>query len=110
VNSVTTPKVEAFYWTAITFSQTLGSAPHSGTGWPIPGVGTGEYARMRCRTRGGRRTLLSDERVARAALLACLHPDAILSATFWISRKPRRSGAQSAQSPTRIGCRPVFKS
>ena len=26
VNSVTTPKVEAFYWTAITFSQTLGTA------------------------------------------------------------------------------------
>jgi uncharacterized membrane-anchored protein len=32
VNSVTTPRVEAFYWTAITFSQTLGSA----TGSPIP--------------------------------------------------------------------------
>jgi uncharacterized membrane-anchored protein len=26
VNTVTTPKVEAFYWTAITFSQTLGTA------------------------------------------------------------------------------------
>jgi uncharacterized membrane-anchored protein len=26
VNSVATPKVEAFYWTAITFSQTLGTA------------------------------------------------------------------------------------
>jgi uncharacterized membrane-anchored protein len=26
VNSVTTPKVEAFYWAAITFSQTLGTA------------------------------------------------------------------------------------
>jgi len=26
VNTVTTPKVEAFYWTAITFSQTLGPA------------------------------------------------------------------------------------
>ena len=26
VNSVSTPKVEAFYWAAITFSQTLGTA------------------------------------------------------------------------------------
>ena len=26
VNTVTTPRVEAFYWTAITFSQTLGTA------------------------------------------------------------------------------------
>jgi uncharacterized membrane-anchored protein len=26
VNTVTTPKVEAFYWAAITFSQTLGTA------------------------------------------------------------------------------------
>jgi uncharacterized membrane-anchored protein len=27
VNTVQTPKVEAFYWAAITFSQTLGTAP-----------------------------------------------------------------------------------
>jgi uncharacterized membrane-anchored protein len=26
VNSVSTPRVEAFYWGAITFSQTLGTA------------------------------------------------------------------------------------
>ena len=26
VNTVSTPKVEAFYWAAITFSQTLGTA------------------------------------------------------------------------------------
>jgi len=39
VTTVTTPKVEAFYWAAITFSQTLGTA--SATGSPtIPGSGT----------------------------------------------------------------------
>jgi uncharacterized membrane-anchored protein len=33
VDTVTTPKVEAFYWATIMFSQP--SAPHSATGWPI---------------------------------------------------------------------------
>jgi uncharacterized membrane-anchored protein len=32
VDTVTAPKVEAFYWAAITFRRPLG--PHSATGWP----------------------------------------------------------------------------
>jgi uncharacterized membrane-anchored protein len=36
VNSVTTPKVEAFYWLAITFSQTLGTALGD---WIADGIG-----------------------------------------------------------------------
>src|SRR5439155_2421937 len=35
VNTVSTPKVEAFYWAAITSSQTLGTAP--GAWLPDPG-------------------------------------------------------------------------
>src|SRR3979490_580544 len=49
VNTVSTPKVEAFYWTAITFSQTLGTAlgdwiaDTGGLGYEggAPGVGGG---------------------------------------------------------------------
>jgi uncharacterized membrane-anchored protein len=36
VNSITTPKVEAFYWLAITFSQTLGTALGD---WIADGIG-----------------------------------------------------------------------
>ena len=38
VETVNTPKVEAFYWAAITFSQTLGTA--LGDWMPIPALGT----------------------------------------------------------------------
>ena len=47
VNTVATPRVEMFYWVAILFSQTLGTA--LGTGWPIR---TGSATRAGGRLRG----------------------------------------------------------
>ena len=41
VNTVTTPKVEAFYWAAITFSQTLGTALGDWVADSGPGYGGG---------------------------------------------------------------------
>ena len=65
VETVNTPKVEAFYWAAITFSQTLGTALGD---WMADTGGLG-YERRRARVRGrlgdsGRRLLL-DQPVAR---------------------------------------------
>ena len=69
VNTVTTPKVEAFYWTAITFSQTLGTALGDWS-WL-----RGRCARVRRGARRDRRALFVDYRLAGAALLGGLHPD-----------------------------------
>src|SRR5258707_13178330 len=59
VNTVSTPKVEAFYWMAITFSQTLGTAlgdwiaDTGGLGYeggaPVFGAGVVVLAALYCR-------------------------------------------------------------
>jgi len=78
VATVATPKVESFYWTAITFSQTLGPA-------------LGELDRRRylarlqrrraavCgRARGARRHLLLDQCLAGIFILGRVHSDAAI--------------------------------
>ena len=74
VNTVTTPKVEAFYWAAITFSQTLGTAlgdwmaDTGGLGYEggalVFAAGIAVIAGLYFRTNA----------VARAAVLGGLHP------------------------------------
>lgn len=76
VNTVSTPRVEAFYWAAITFSQTLGTALSdwiADTGGPwIRRRCTG----VRCGISGYRGALLLDGRVARSPVLGGLHSHA----------------------------------
>ena len=75
VNTVSTPRVEAFYWAAITFSQTLGTALGdwmAGSG----GLGYRRRPRLRRRSRRDRRALHLDECVAGAPVLGSLHPHA----------------------------------
>ena len=76
VNTVNTPKVEAFYWAAITFSQTLGTAL---------GDWMADFDRPRLRIwracfrrRAGDRCrrLLLDQHVTRNVVLDRVHPDA----------------------------------
>ena len=96
MNTVSTPKVEAFYWAAITFSQTLGTALGD---WMADTGGLGYE--------GGAlvfaaalaviaRALLLDERVARAAVLGGLHPDP--AARRDRRRFPRQAGEPMAAS------------
>jgi uncharacterized membrane-anchored protein len=76
VDTVTTPKVEAFYWAAITFAQTLGTALGD---WMADSMGAwlrGGRHHLRRRPRGARLSLLSYRRLAGAAVLGGLHPDA----------------------------------
>ena len=75
VDTVSTPRVEAFYWAAITFSQTLGTALGD---WIAD---TGPWIRRRVaglwrRTGGHCRSLLLDECVAGLAVLGRLHSNA----------------------------------
>ena len=60
VNTVSTPRVEAFYWAAITFSQTLGTALGDWIGRHRRPRLRGRRAGLRRRTSGGRCTLLLD--------------------------------------------------
>jgi uncharacterized membrane-anchored protein len=54
VNTVTTPKVEAFYWATITFSQTLGTALGDwvGPGYSLPTPEMVEAVRMLAQVEG----------------------------------------------------------
>ncbi len=76
VNTVSTPRVEAFYWAAITFSQTLGTALGD---WVADTRGFGYeggallFAGGTCR-RGG--ALFVDARFARHSFLGGIYPDA----------------------------------
>jgi uncharacterized membrane-anchored protein len=73
VDTVNAPKAEAFYWAAITLSQTLGIALGdwmADTGglwlwWRCP--------RFRCGTCGARRALLLDQNLSRPAILGGVH-------------------------------------
>ncbi len=84
VTTVTTPKVETFYWGAILFSQTLGTALGD---WMADTNGFG-YERG---AGGGRGYLFLYERIAHAAVLECVHPDT----AAW--GNPRRSARQAPE-------------
>jgi uncharacterized membrane-anchored protein len=73
VNTVSTPKVEAFYWAAITFSQTLGTALGDWTA--DTGLGYEGGALIFGAACGDCRPLLLDEHFARPALLGGIHSD-----------------------------------
>ena len=89
VNTVSTPRVEAFYWAAITFSQTLGTAlgdwiaDTGGLGYEggalVFGAGLAVTAAL----------LLLDGCVSRGAVLGRLHFDAALGS--YIGRFPRQA-------------------
>ncbi len=74
VSTVSTPKVEAFYWTAITLSQTLGTALGD---WTADDTGLG-YAGgaivFACRFGSAGARLLPDQRLASFPVLGRLHP------------------------------------
>ncbi len=75
VQSVNTPRVEAFYWLTITFSQTLGTA----LGGLGGGFGLGLWRRragVRRGHRGRRRAPFLGSPFARPLVLAGLYPDA----------------------------------
>ena len=75
VDTVKAPKVEAFYWAAITFSQTLGTALGD---WMADSTGLGYEGGalvFGAAIGGGRGDLLLDQRVARAAVLGSVYPD-----------------------------------
>jgi uncharacterized membrane-anchored protein len=82
VTTVTTPKVEAFYWAAITFSQTLGTALGD---WIADDTAR---VRRRCadlcrRAFGAGRRIFLDERLTRPSVLGRLHPDASAGRHGW---------------------------
>lgn len=85
VNTVATPRVEIFYWVAILFSQTLGTALGD---WMADT--NGRRHRLRGRPRGYRRRLLLHQDFAHAAVLGGVHPDP----AAW--RDARRSARQAA--------------
>ena len=100
MNTVSTPKVEAFYWAAITFSQTLGTALGD---WMAD---TGDLATRAERSyspRGARRdcrTLLLDERIARAAVLGGLHSHPAVRRDRWrFPDKPMNQGGLALSRP-----------
>ena len=74
VNTVATPRVEAFYWTTILFSQTLGTAMGD---WMADTNGLG-FGGAALGIRGGdcghRRALLFHQGLARGAVLGCFRP------------------------------------
>jgi len=76
VNTVSTPKVEAFYWATITFSQTLGTALGD---WLADTHGVWLRARragIHGDPHGGRCLLLLDRGIACHLVLGRIHPDA----------------------------------
>src|SRR5262245_41514119 len=99
VSSVNTPKVEAFYWAAITFSQTLGTA--LGDWVADTGLGyAGGGARLRDRTGPDRGGLFLDECVACFAVLGSVysHPTSRCHRRRF-PRQASRSRRACAQSP-----------
>ena len=83
VTTVTTPKVEAFYWAAITFSQTLGTALGD---WIADDTGLGYEGGALVfagRAFGAGRRIFLDERLARPSVLGRLHPDAAAGRHGW---------------------------
>ena len=77
VETVNTPKVEAFYWAAITLSQTLGTALGD---WVADTGGLGTEVGRSCSLPDWRSLLHSimDRRVVRAALLGGIHSNAAI--------------------------------
>ncbi len=104
VNTVNTPKAEAFYWAAITFSQTLGTALGD---WTAAAGGLGYErgaARICRRSRPGRRTLPVDGRLPRAAVLVRLHSDpAARRYRRRFSRQTSGQGRACVQPPSGLG-------
>ena len=89
VNTMSTPKVEAFYWTAITFSQTLGTALGD---WMADSEGLG-YEGGALGFGAGLAVIAGlyrwTQRVARAAVLGGFHPDP--AARCYCGRFPRQA-------------------
>jgi len=102
VATVNTPKVEFFYWAAITFSQTLGTAlgdwlaDTGGFGYEGSALG------VRGGARGARRALLLDQHFARIPVLGGLHPNTP-------ARRHRRRPARQAGEPWRSAPEPAAR-
>jgi len=97
VDTVNRPKVEAFYWATITFSQTLGTALGD---WMADDTGAG--IRWRChRLRGcagsRRCDLALDEALPRLAVLGGIHPDP--PARGHGRRPPRQAAGRGGACP-----------
>ena len=73
LSQLPTPKVEAFYWVAITFSQTLGAALGDWVADDTPLGFLGGHPLWRG-PRGCCRPLFLDRRLARLVILGGLHP------------------------------------
>ena len=100
VATVNTPKVEAFYWIAITFSQTLGTALGDWTA-DDTGLGYDGGAHGVCRRLGGvGRALFLDQRVARLPVLGGLH-------SHPAARRHRRRFSRQAAKRRRHGAEPA---
>lgn len=82
VNTVVTPKVEAFYWAAITFSQTLGTALGD---WiaDTGGLGYQGGALVFGAALAVVAVLYLDERLTRCAVLGGIHPDTAVRCHRW---------------------------
>jgi len=91
VNTVSIPRVEAFYWAAITFSQTLGTALGD---WLADTGGLGyEGARIRCRIGDPRRRVFLDEYLAGHPVLGSVHSHPAARGHGWrLSRQADKSG------------------
>ena len=103
VNTVATPKAEAFYWITITFSQTLGTALGDWAARFGPGLWR-RCAGLRRGAGAGRRRLFLDEDLARVAVLDGLYPDPAPRRDG--RRFPRQAGERrrhGAQPPHRLG-------
>ena len=100
VNTVATPRVEIFYWVAILFSQTLGTALGD---WMADtnGLGYQGGARRLFRRSGGcGRRLLFHQHLAHPAVLGGVHPDPA-------ARRDARRPARQAAEPRRPGYQPL---
>ena len=99
VNTVATPRVEAFYWTTILFSQTLGTALGD---WMADTNGSRlrkRRPRVRGRSAGPCGGVLLHQRVAGVPVLGRLHPDAP-------ARRDARRSVRQADRARRIRFQP----
>ena len=96
VDTVNTPRVEAFYWAAITFSQTLGTALGDWMADDTAASATRRRAGLRRRAGGGRRAVFLDDDLAGAAVLGGVHPDP--AARRHGRRLPRQAAIPTAGS------------